>query len=156
MPLVTEKNHFIWLTIAIIGLMLTGAATGELPDNWTLELMEYISVALLMLSLLSLKTNRVWAKRFVVLLGIILISVVVRKFTHIYYFEYLYLGMLLVFMVTAAWLVGSQVLLTGEVDLNIIVGSVALYFLIGYIYAILYTLLLEVSPTALAGFEVSA
>ncbi|MFC1689714.1 potassium channel family protein [Pseudomonadota bacterium] len=156
MRLVHERNHFIWLTVSMIGLMITGAATSEAPANWTLELLEYVSVALLLLSLLSLKTNRKWTKGFVILTGIILLTVIARNATGFNYFEYFYLSLLLLFMLAASWLVGSQVLLTGRVNLNIIVGSVALYILIGYIFAILYTLLLELSPTALKGFEVAA
>ena len=61
--------------------------------------------------------------------------------------------MLLIFFLSAAWLVGSEVLLTGSVDINKIVGSVALYLLLALIWSILYTLLLEVSPEAMKGVE---
>ena len=156
MRLVHEKNNFMWLTFSMIGLMVTGAVTDEVPDNWTLELLEYVSVALLFISLLSLRTNRKWAKGFTILVGIILTTVVVRNATKMYYFEFFYLSLLLTFMLSAAWMVGSQVLLTGKVDLNTIVGSVALYILIGYIFAIVYTLLLEIRPEAFKGIEASA
>ena len=148
-----KKNHFIWLTIALIGLMLTSAFSRGLPENLTLQLIEYTSVILLMLSLLSLKTDRPWGKGFLIIVAIMLTVVVVRGATEIGYFEYFYLGLMLVFMLAAAWLVGSQVLLTGEVDLNIIVGSVALYLLIGMIWSILFTILLEFSPDALNGID---
>ena len=151
MPGLIKKNHFIWLTLSLIGLMLTGAFSRDLPDNLTLNLIEYTSVILLLLSLLSLKTERIWGKGFLIIVGIILVMVVVRGATEIGYFEYFYLGMMLTFMLAAAWLVGSQVLLTGTVDLNIIVGSVALYLLIGLIWSILYTILLELSPGAFNG-----
>jgi len=153
MPGLIKKNHFIWLTIALIGLMLASAFSRGLPENLTLQLIEYTSVILLMLSLLSLKTDRLWGKGFLIIVGIMLTVVVVRGATEIGYFEYFYLGLMLVFMLGAAWLVGSQVLLTGEVDLNIIVGSVALYLLIGMIWSILFTILLEFSPDALNGID---
>ena len=153
MPGLIKKNHFIWLTIALIGLMLTSAFSRGLPENLTLQLIEYTSVILLMLSLLSLKTDRLWGKGFLIIVAIMLTVVVVRGATEIGYFEYFYLGLMLVFMLAAAWLVGSQVLLTGEVDLNIIVGSVALYLLIGMIWSILFTILLEFSPDALNGID---
>lgn len=156
MPIVHEKNNFIWLTVAMIGLMITGAVSGEIAETLTLQLVEFTSVALLLLSLLSLKTDRSWGKRFLVLIGIILTTVVVRNVTHIHYLEYFYLGLLLLFMISAAWLVAKKVLLTGRVDLNILVGSVALYMLIGYIFSILYTLLLVYSPHALEGMDVAA
>jgi len=153
MPGLIKKNHFIWLTIALIGLMLASAFSRGLPENLTLQLIEYTSVILLMLSLLSLKTDHLWGKGFLIIVGIMLTVVVVRGATEIGYFEYFYLGLMLVFMLGAAWLVGSQVLLTGEVDLNIIVGSVALYLLIGMIWSILFTILLEFSPDALNGID---
>ncbi len=153
MPGLIKKNHFIWLTIALIGLMLTNALSRNVPENLTLNLIEWLGTALLLLSLLSLKTNRKWGKGFLIIVAIMLAVVVARGTTEIEYFEYFYLGLMLLFMLAAAWLVGSQVLLTGEVDLNVIVGSVALYLLIGYIYALFYTILLEFSPNALNGVD---
>jgi voltage-gated potassium channel len=146
-----KKNHFIWLTLALIGLMITGAFSRDIPDNLTLELIEYTSVLLLLLSLLSLKTNHAWGKGFILILGVMVAVAVLRGATQIEYFEYFYLSLLLTFMLAAAWLVGKQVLLTGSVDANIIVGSVALYLLIGDIWGIFYTVLLEFSPHALNG-----
>ncbi len=156
MLLLHEKNNFIWLTISLVGLMITGAITHDVPDNWALELVEYVSVALLFLSLLSLRAHRKWSKGFLILVGIILTTVVARNATQFQYLEFFYLGLLLIFMFGAAWLVGRQVLFTGEVDRNIIVGSVALYMMIGYIFSIIYTILLEIEPTALNGMEVGA
>ena len=46
MPFLHQKNHFVWLTISMIGMMLTSAVSGELSENWTLELLEYASVTL--------------------------------------------------------------------------------------------------------------
>jgi len=148
-----EKNHFIWLTLALIGLLIAGAFSKEIPDNAALQLIEYSSVVLLLVSLLSLKTDRVWGKRFLLIVGTLLAAVVVRGATEIHYFEYFYLGLLLVFMISAAVMVGSHVLLTGSVDLNIIVGSVALYLLLGLIFSIFYTILLEFTPEAFKGIE---
>ena len=153
MPGLIKKNHFIWITMALIGLMLTNAFSRNAPENLTLNLIEWLGTALLLLSLLSLKTNRKWGKGFLIIVVVMLAVVVARGATEIGQFEYLYLGLMLLFMLGAAWLVGSQVLLTGDVDLNIIVGSVALYLLIGYIYALFYTILLEFSPNALNGVD---
>lgn len=153
MPVSIEKNHFIWLTLALIGLLITGAFSREISDNLTLRLIEYSSVILLLLSLLSLKTDRVWGKRFLLIVGALLAVVVFRGATEVQYFEYFYLGLLLLFMLSAAVMVGSHVLLTGTVDVNIIVGSVALYLLLGLIWSIFYTILLEFSPDAFRGID---
>ncbi|MBT8055001.1 MAG: two pore domain potassium channel family protein [Xanthomonadales bacterium] len=146
-----KKNHFIWLTLALIGLMFTSAFSNELSANLTIEIVEYISVALLFLSLLSLRGSPLWSRVFVVIIGVLLIVVILRDTMTVRYSEFAYLGLLLVFYISAAWTVGRQVLLTGEVDLNIVVGSVALYLLIGLTWSIFYIILLQFSPGALAG-----
>lgn len=133
--------------------MLTGALSEEIPSNLTLLLFEYSSFALLLLSLLSLKTDRVWGKRFLVIVGILLVLVIIRGTTKIQVFEYFYLGVILTFFLAAAWIVGQQVLLTGSVDFNKIVGSIALYLLLGLIWSVIYTILLEFLPHSFNGIE---
>lgn len=147
------NRNFIWLTLALVGMLLAGALTRELPDRSTLQILEYSSIFLMLVSLRSLRNNRGWLIRLTSIIGITLLVVVVKSAVNVYYFEFVYLSLLLVFFMSSAWLVGHEVLLTGSVDMNKIVGSVALYFLLGLIWAIFYTLLLEVSPEAMKGME---
>ena len=149
----TGNRNFIWLTLALVGMLLAGALTRELPDRLTLQILEYSSIFLMLVSLRSLRSDRGWLIRLTSIIGITLIVVVFKSTLNVYYFEFVYLSLLLVFFMSAAWLVGHEVLLTGSVDINKIVGSVALYFLLGLIWAIFYTLLLEVSPQAMKGME---
>jgi hypothetical protein len=145
-PRVFEKNHFTWLTLSLVGILIAGGVSREVPDVLTLRIMEYSSILLLMLSLLSVKTDFVWIKRLAVILALLLVSVILRGATDSNYMEYTYLGLLLAFLIATSWLVASQVLLTGSVDFNKIVGAVALYLLLGLIWSILYTIVLEFSP----------
>mgnify|MGYP001553633467 FL=1 len=149
----TGNTNFIWLTLALIGMLLTGAFTRELPDALTLQILEFSSVILMLVSLGSLSKNRGWLIRLATIIGIMLMVVLGKRVFGFQYFEYFYLSLLLLFFMSAAWLVGRGVLLTGSVDLNKIVGSVALYLLLGLIWAIFYTVLLEFSPEAIKGME---
>jgi hypothetical protein len=153
MKALIKKNHFIWLTLAMVGMLVAGALSKQVENNFTLELLEFSSIGLLFMSLLSLNTKRRWGKFFLLIIAVMMVIVIFRSFTELYYFEYSYLGFLLIFLIAAAWIVGENVLLTGEVDLNTIVGSVALYLLIGLIWSILYTMLLEFAPNSFAGIE---
>ncbi len=148
-----KKNNFTWLTIALIGLLLTGALSRDMPANLTLQVIEYSSIALLLLSLLSLRRNFTWVKWLAIIVGLLLTIVVLGSVTEHELIKYAYLGLLLTFMVAVAWLVAGEVLFTGSVDLNKIIGAVALYLLIGFIWSLLYTILLEFSPNALTGVE---
>jgi voltage-gated potassium channel Kch len=150
-PRVFERTHFYWLTFSLVGLMIAGALSRELSDSAALALFQYTSTGLLFLSLLSLTAERRWARWFVLVVGAMFAMVVARAFTDYDFLEYIYLFLLLVFMLMAAWLVGQRVLLSGSVDLNKIVGSVALYLMIGLVYSILYTALVLVSPQAIKG-----
>jgi len=153
MPRIHRENNFVWLTIGLIGLLLTGALSREVGDNLTLQVIEYSSVALLLLSLLSLKSNLAWVRALAIILGLLLAVAVLRDITKFEAIEYIYLGLWLTFLLMAAWLVASEVLLSDTVDLNRIVGAFDLYLLIGLIWSLFYVILLQTSPHALKGVE---
>jgi hypothetical protein len=87
----------------------------------------------------------------IALIGLMLVSAVLRGATDSDLYDTSFLLLMAAFLLAAAWLVADQVLLTGSVDLNTVVGSIALYLLIGQVFAIVYTILLGYSPTALSG-----
>jgi voltage-gated potassium channel Kch len=153
MKKIIRKNHFFWLTAALIGMLLTGAFTTEFPENVSFSILEYSSIILLFLSLIGLREDRSWRIGLMILIGIMILATITRNVTDYQHFHFVYMFLLLTFFVSAAWLVGNRVLLTGEVDLNIITGSVALYLILGFIWAILYTFLVQLSPEAIRGVE---
>jgi voltage-gated potassium channel Kch len=148
-----RKNHFFWLTAALVGMLLTGAFTSEFPESVSFSILEYSSIILLLLSLISLREDRPWRKGLLILIGIMVLATIARNVSDYQNFNFVYMFLLLTFFVSAAWLVGKKVLLTGYVDLNIITGSVALYLILGFIWAILYTFLIQLSPEAIRGVE---
>ena len=88
-----------------------------------------------------------------ILIGLMVLATITRNLIDYQNFKFVYMFLLLTFFVSAAWLVGNRVLLTGQVDLNIITGSVALYLILGFIWAILYTVLIQFFPEAISGLE---
>jgi len=153
MPKRTGHRSFIWLTLALVGMLLAGAITREFPDRLSLQVLEYSSIILMLVSLRSLSRDRAWLTGLITLIGMTLLVVVAKGAVGHQYFEFAYLSLLLIFFLSAAWLVGSEVLLTGSVEINKIVGSVALYLLLALIWSIFYTMLLEISPQAMKGVE---
>ncbi len=153
MKKVNRQNHFIWLTAALVGMLLTGAFTTEFPENLSFSILEYSSITLLLLSLIGLREDRPRRIGLLILIGIMALASITRDVTNYQHFNFVYMFLLLMFFVTAAWLVGKKVLLTGHVDLNIITGSIALYLILGFIWAILYTFLVQLEPEAIRGLE---
>lgn len=151
MPRLLEKNNFIWLTAALVGLLIVGAYSRDAPESLTIVFIEFSSIALLMLSLFSLRTRSHWTRWLIVIIGLMLVMAVTGNATGHYHYDLLFLGLLLAFFASAAWLVASHVLLTGEVDLNKIIGAVALYMILGMIWSVLYTITLEAWPDSFRG-----
>lgn len=146
-----ERTHFFWLTLALVLLIVCGAIAREFEGSVALRLLQGSSVTLLALSLLSLHSRRRWMGWLIVIIGLMLVSPVLRGATDSDLFDASFLLLMAAFLLVAAWLVADQVLLTGSVDLNTVVGSIALYLLIGQIFAIAYIVLLVYSPNALSG-----
>jgi voltage-gated potassium channel len=153
----TKKTyHFIWLTLSLGAMFLTSALARDLPDNQSINIVQFSSIILMFISLKSLRRDRAWLTGWIALIAFTLLLVMARSITDVHYFGYVYLALLLAFYISAAWLVGSQVLLTGSVDGNKIIGSIALYFLLGMTWAVLYTMLLEIAPSAMNGVEAAS
>jgi voltage-gated potassium channel Kch len=150
---VIRKNHFYWLTSALVGMLLTGAINSEFPESFAFSILEYSSIFLLLVSLIGLREDRSWRIGLLILIAIMALASIARYVTDYQNFNFVYMFLLLAFFSSAGWLVGKKVLLTGHVDLNIITGSVALYLILGFIWAILYTFLVQLSPEAIRGVE---
>lgn len=146
-----RRNHFIWLTLALVALMLTGALSRELPDFDALWLVQVSAVALLLFSLLSLRGPGLRLRWFMTIIGLMVLTVIGQRIQGGALLDMAFVALLLAYLVLAAWLVARQVLLTGKVSPNIIIGSIALYLLLGQAYAALYTILLLLSPGAIHG-----
>mgnify|MGYP001813708678 FL=1 len=153
MPRLLENHNFAWILVAMVGLLVTGAYSREAHESITVIFIQVTGIGLLLLSLLSLKGHHTWPKWLLIIVSLIVVMTLVRHTTGQHHLDYLYLGLMLVFLVSASWLVGGHVLLTGSVDLNKLIGTVALYLMIGLIWAVLYTMVLIVWPDAFHGIE---
>jgi len=153
MKQVNKENHFIWLTAALVAMLIAGALTAEFPESYAFSILEFSSIVLLLLALKSLREDRNWRTRLLILIGLMLMAAIARSVAGFQHFQFLYMILLLAFFVSVAWVVGKGVLLTGHVNINIIIGSVALYLVLAMIWAIFYTMVLEFSPESFNGFE---
>ena len=143
------------MTLALIATLLLGALTEEYPGATALRVADYFNILFLLVAVISLRKDVSWLK--VLLFIIVCMAVVsfVKRRTEFPGVDIAYMLFLLTFYVAAIRLVGREVLLTGSVDLNKVIGSIALYFMLGLLFSALFTLLLHFSPEALRGLEVT-
>jgi len=68
-------------------------------------------------------------------------------------FSYIHLFILLCFFLWTTWLVAQQVLFTGSITSNDIVGAICIYMLLGLIWAILYLFIAQAVPESFNGLS---
>ncbi len=149
-----ENNNFIYLTLALLALMATSAISTHLAEvqygRWIVATM---SMGTLAVAYLSLNYSETW-RRIVLCLLIALIAItLVGEISHRFSTTLPITFILLIFFCGEAYYAGSRVLFSGSVDANKIIGSLALYLLIGLIYAMIYLIMLEFNHDAFNGID---
>jgi len=143
------------MTLALVATLFTGALTEEYPDVVALHVTEYINTTFLLIAIFSLRKDGAWFRTLLIIIGCMAVITYVKQETELPGIDVVYVVFLLSFYIAAIRLVGREVLLTGSVDVNKVIGSIALYFLLGLSFSALFTLLLHFSPEALRGLEVN-
>jgi len=143
------------MTLALIAVLFTSALAEEYPGVTALHVTSYVNTFFLLLAIFSLRKNASWSKVLLAIVVCMAATLLVKQETGLPVVDLAYVVFLLFFYTVAIRLVGREVLLTGSVDLNKIIGSIALYFLLGLFFSALFTLLLHFSPHALNNIEVS-
>ena len=150
---VSEQDNFIFLAVALV-FLLFGISISELfPRGIGQRLVMAATVMTLAVSVLSIKKKRLWFHTgigFTVAIFIIAIAGGVFELAGL---NFLHLLTMLLFFIFAAWQAARQVLFSGAIDSNKIIGSICIYLLLGLIWSILYLLITEFSPGAISGFD---
>jgi voltage-gated potassium channel len=146
-----KQNNFIYLTVALLALLLALPLLTMFSQGPVQWMTRVLVMATLLVTYLSLDFGRWWG-RFVLLA---LFMLVATSIAHLIYPAYsassAHLVLLLLFFGSVAYSAGHRVLLRSEIDGNRIIGSIAVYLLLGLVWAMLYLLLLEFEPTAIHG-----
>lgn len=151
---ISERNNFIWLLIGLVFFLFAGAVTNQFELKNTNRV---INLALM----LTLVTN-IWFidnrnlryfgwKIFATLVitttmitDSIIASNVLAKFQ---------LFMAFIFLALTLWQAWRQVMFTGVVDRNKIIGSICIYLLLGLLWAFAYLIVEAFLPGSMTGLE---
>ncbi len=152
---IDKENNFIYLFFALIIALFAAAVVEYFPDGLGFDIFAFVTLVMLVVSLKSLRTERSWKITVYFLITFFVILTALGKFFDSQVYIYLNLILLLVFYILAFASAYKQVLFVGAIDLNKIIGSMALYLLLGSIWAVIYLFILELDHTAFSGFEVA-
>ncbi len=150
-----RRDNFAYLTIALVVFMLLGALAHQFTDrDLGARLIEGAILLTMATGVWSVRTERQLFILGVVLTVCILLVSLVGFFQDSPGLTMVHVLLLLGFFLLTIWLAIKQVLFSGQVDGNAIVGAICIYLLLGMIWALLFMLVEEVAPGSFKGLAV--
>jgi len=153
MKSLTQENNFLYLCLSLVLLLFSGAIMQEVSSKWADTLFALITLLMFFVSIKSLYKDVPWIRMVSLLVISVVILAIIERLSHFYYSKYLNLLILFVFFLHSFITVSKQIFFQGRVTLNIIIGSLSLFFLIGLLWSVIYLFLLQLDPNALSGIE---
>lgn len=138
---------------SLVILLLVGALVDQFPSSLGEYIFQTFSVVTLALSVVDFRASRSRLNTGIgfTLLALIIVALgILLDTTGV---NYLHLIVLILFYCWATWLAAKQVLFTGPIDGNKIVGAICIYLLIGLIWCLFYLLIAQLIPNAFIGLE---
>ncbi len=144
------------MTAALVVLLLSASLVKSVADGMLETFLEGTIAATFLVCVVSLGIDKSWKRFMQALIVIWLIAAVLKRYTDIAHIDLLMLGLMFAFFWGTFRSIARQILFSGSVNGNKIVGSIALFLLLGLMWALVYLLILALSPNAFSGIEQSA
>ena len=153
MQSVNSENNFIYFTLALLLLLLCSALVDSVPNVRGLMLVEAVILITQVVAYMSLNFGHRWRYFVICMFMAIAAANLLNRFTNIPGLSLLALFFTLAFYLGVALTIARKVLFPTSVNANIVVGALAIYMLLGLIWATLYLITLEFFPHAFNGIE---
>lgn len=145
------RDNFSYLTIAIILLLLFSAILDQFFDDVGERILLAVFVLTLALGVWSIKRKQNFFRSGIgPVVGIILVTLVGYLLDESG-LSVVHILLMLVFFSLTCWVAFRQVLFSGRVDGNSIVGAICIYLLLGMIWGMLYLLIENIAPGSFKG-----
>ena len=150
---VSENNNFVYLTVGMILLLFVGAMVDQFPGLLGHQFVQSFSVINIAIGIYGFKSSSAFFRTGIGLVLAIIVILVLGVLMEELKLYYLHLFILFCFYVWAIWLAAKQVLFSGAVDANKIVGAICIYLLMGLIWTLMYLFLAQAIPGAFNGLD---
>ena len=145
---IPRQGNFLYLTISLVFLLSAAALVDQFASQWGQRLVPAATVVTLALGVWSIRGQGVWYRTgFALVLGVAGLSLL-GQFLESSGLVFVHLLAMVVFFCMTIWRALEQVLFTGEIDMNNILGSICIYIMMGLVWALLYVMLAELDPAA--------
>ncbi len=149
----SENNNFLYLVISLVVLLLVGALVDQFPSKLGQHFFQAITVITLASSIFDFRSKRILFHTGIGFTLSVLVVVVLGILLNVSGLSYLHLLILTLFFIWVTWLAAKQVLFTGPIDGNKIVGAICIYLLIGLVWTLSYLFVAQAIPGAFNGLE---
>ena len=153
MKRVSENNNFLYLVISLVVLLLVGALVDQFPSKLGQHFFQAITVITLASSIVDFRSKRLLFHTGIGFTLSVLVVVVLGMLLNVSGLSYLHLLILTLYFIWVTWLAAKQVLFTGPIDGNKIVGAICIYLLIGLVWTLSYLFVAQAIPGAFNGLE---
>ena len=153
MESVSEKNNFVYLIFSLIGLLLVGALVDLFPSGRGKHIFLAVTVVTLAVSIVGFRSTRLHINTGIGFALSVLVVVTLSVVLDVAGLSYLHLLVMILFYCWATWIAAKQVLFSGTIDRNKIVGAICIYLLMGLIWTLLYLSVAQAVPGAFNGLE---
>jgi voltage-gated potassium channel Kch len=150
---VSEKNNFVHLTVSLVILLLVAALVDQFPIPLGQHMVQAMTVLTLVSGVIGLRDPRFHFRTKLGLIAGVAVIVLLGAILDASGLHYAHLLILISFYTWATWLAARQVLFSGAIDWNKIVGAICIYMLMGLIWALAYLLIAQAIPDAFNGLE---
>ena len=153
MKTIHSENNFIFFTATLVCVLLASAVVGSTPAGENHRLIRAVLLLTQLAAYFSLNLSRQWRGFVALLLVLMLATNGVSEFTQWPEVPFIELIIYLIFFCGMAYTAARQVLFSGHINHNTIVGTVSVFLLLGLIWALMYLITLEYWPGGINGIE---
>jgi hypothetical protein len=154
MPAITTKNNFLWLLLGLIFFLFAGAVAEQFGLN---HVNRVVNIALMITLVLNIWTVsdehtdfRGWKAVATIIITVTMITDSVIESNALAKFQ---LHLTFLFLSLTTWQAWRQVMFTGRVDQNKIVGAICIYLLLGLVWAFAYMSVEAYIPGSMNGLD---
>lgn len=156
-PKLNARDNFYWLLFALILLLFSDAIISQFESDYGRFLVNTAMLATFIIAIWSLeRENRRWRMFKLLLFVTVAVLMTADLMTDSSLLSMLAMSGFFVFLALSLFLVWRQVLFTGYVDRNKIIGAICIYILLGLLWAFLYLITEEIFPGSFSGLEQDA
>jgi hypothetical protein len=137
----STDDNFIYLTFALILLLLGMALAQQFFSHSMQRITQSATVVTLLVAVWGVDSKKFFLRQVFIFPVAIILTAFAGSLLDNWGFDYAHLFLLLIFFIITAYQTAHQVMFTGEINGNKILGAICLYILMGLIWALSYTLI---------------